>query len=635
MRKFVIAVMSLFNIMASATDYYVSSSGSDRNKGTTPGSAWQTIEKVNSVFPGLKPGDRVLFKRDNSFNGTLKIAASGAPDSPVTIGAFGTGKNPVLSGFVKISGWKNEGNGIYSKVISVESAPGIITIDDNQYGMGRYPNNSYLTFESHSSNLSVTDEQLPAEPDWTGAEVVINKQNWLLGKYLITRHKGHTIEYKGEASGDKPEDDRGYFIQNDLRTLDTFGEWYFNKSENRLYIYFGNTDPEKKTVRIAAVNHLIYNRVKNFITIDGLSFEGSIRDAVKFEWCDDCIVRNCSVKFSGESGLDIRGKYNKIDSNDISWSNMAGIYVEGANSRITQNTIQNIGLFPGATLTGNVGEGIFAGGNNSFIEYNTIFNAGGMGIRVGLGWTTRIKNNYINTFLLVLNDGGGIYLDGKLDSTRIVEGNIIMNGMGKSVGEKPAACGIYLDEYTSNVIVKDNTVAMNPYGINLHRANSNMIVNNLAFGNKVQIAFHNTSFLPAIYGNTISNNIFFAVGKTDLVLFFRSITDDIPHFGKADNNYYARPADDNKSFYTFSPFTGKRYRTLAGWQSFTRQDAGSHISPVAITDTADIGFYYNYSKTSKTVPLEKQMIDIRGRKYSKNITLEPFTSVVLIKDPNP
>jgi parallel beta-helix repeat protein len=618
-----------------STDYYVSSSGNDRNRGTTPESPWQTIEKVNSVFPGLKPGDRILFRRDNFFNGTLKITTSGAPDSPITIGAFGSGKNPTINGFIKISGWKNEGNGIYSKVISVESAPTLVTIDENQSGMGRYPNNSYLTFESHSSNSSITDDQLAAYPDWTGAEVVINKQNWLLEKYLITRHKGNTIEYKGDTSGDKPEDDRGYFIQNDLRTLDTFGEWYFNKSENRIYMYFGNIDPEKKTVRIASVNHLIYNYVKNCITIEGLSFEGSIRDAVSLEWCDNCIVRNCIVKFSGQSGLDIRGKNNKIDSNDISWSNMAGIYVEGANSRITQNSIHNTGLFAGATLNGNVGEGIFAGGNNSFIEYNTINNTGGMGIRVGLGWITKIKNNYINTYLLVLNDGGGIYLDGNLDSTRIVEGNIILNGNGKNTGSSPAACGIYLDEYTSNVIVKDNTIAMNPYGINLHRANSNVIVNNLSFGNKVQIAFHNTSFLPTIYGNTISNNIFFSVGKTDLILFFRSITDDIPHFGKAGNNYYARPSDDDKTFYTFSPLTGKKYRTLAGWQSFTRQDASSRKSPVVITDTADISFYYNDSKTSKTVTLTKQMIDIKGKKYSKNLMLEPFTSVVLLKDPNP
>lgn len=635
MKKFIIAVLWFLNIIASATDYYVSSSGNDRNKGTTPESSWQTIAKVNTVFPGLKPGDRILFRRDNSFDGTLNIAASGAADAPLTIGAFGTGKNPVISGFRKIAGWKNEGNGIYSKVISVESAPSVVTVDENQSGMGRYPNNSYLTFESHSSNSSITDEQLSNDSDWTGAEVVINEQNWHLEKYLITRHVGNTIEYKGDASGDKPEDDRGYFIQNDLRTLDTFGEWYFNKSENRIYMYFGNLDPEKKNVRIASVNHLIYNHIKNFITIDGLSFEGSIKDAVRFEWCDNCIVRNCIVKFSGQSGLDIRGKNNKMDSNDISWSNMSGIYVEGANSRITQNSIHNTGLFPGASMDGNVGDGIFAGGNNSFIEYNTIINVGGMGIRVGLGWSTKIKNNYINTFLLVLNDGGGIYLDGKLDSIRTVEGNIIMNGNGKNTGSSPAACGIYLDEYTSNVIVKDNTVAMNPYGINLHRANSNVIVNNLAFGNKVQIAFHNTSFLPTIYGNTINYNIFFSAGKTDLTLFFRSITDDIPHFGKADNNYYARPSDDNKTFYTFSPLTGKRYRTLEGWQAFSRQDASSHKSPLSITDTTDISFFYNDSKTSRTVPLTRQMIDLKGGKYSKNITLEPFTSIVLFKDPNP
>jgi parallel beta-helix repeat protein len=633
MRDFLIAVLSFLNIIASATDYYVSSSGSDKNAGATASSSWQSISRVNSVFPNLKPGDRILFRRDDSFTGALKVSAAGSPGSPITIGAFGKGKNPVISGFIKISGWKNEGNGIYSKVISPESAPSLITIDDKQYGMGRFPNNSYLMYESHKANSSITDDQLTDNPDWTGAEVVINKQNWVLRKYLITRHTAITIEYNGDSSEDKPEDDRGYFIQNDLRTLDTFGEWYFNKQESKFYMFFGNIDPGKKTVRIASVNHLFYNYVHKCITLDGLSFEGSIQDAVNYEWADDGIVRNCTVKFSGQSGLDIKGKNNKIDANDISWCNMAGIYTEGANTIITQNSVQNIGLIPGSTLTGQISAGIFAGGENSIIKYNSVINVGGMGIRAGSGWITTIKNNFINNFLLELNDGGGIYIDGNLDKTRIVEGNLILNGKGNKVGENPAACGIYLDEFSSNVLVKDNTVAFNPYGINLHKANSNTIINNLSFGNKVQIALHNTDFLPTIYRNKINYNIFFATANSSLMMFFNSKTDDIPHFGEADNNYYVWMAENDKVFYTFSPFTWKKYRSLTGWQSFTHQDANSHKSILSVNDTSSIDFYYNASQTSRIVSLAKKMIDVKGKVYSGNVILEPYTSIVLMADP--
>ncbi len=81
------------SIIASATDYYVSSSGSDSANGLSSSTPWQTISKVNSVFSSLSPGDRILFKRGDVFYGSLKLSRSGSSGSPITIGAFGTGKS--------------------------------------------------------------------------------------------------------------------------------------------------------------------------------------------------------------------------------------------------------------------------------------------------------------------------------------------------------------------------------------------------------------------------------------------------------------------------------------------------------------------------------------------------------------
>jgi parallel beta-helix repeat protein len=632
MRNLLMAALLSVSIISSATDYYVSNSGNDKNTGATSAMPWLSIAKVNSIFSALKPGDRVLFRRGDTFFGTLKISASGLPGAPITVGAFGNGKNPIITGFIKLTEWVNEGKGIYSKSVTSESATSLVIIDTIQFAMGRHPNSSYLIYESHKANLSITDKQLTNSPNWTGAEVVINKQNWLLENYLITNHYGNTIEYKNNGSDDKPDDNRGYFIQNDLKTLDTYGEWYFNPSAGKLYIFFGNINPETKTVRVASVNYLIYNPAKNNITIDGLSLEGSIKDAVCLAWSNECIIKNCSVKFSGQSGLDIRGTNNMIFNNNISWCNKAGIFVEGPNSRIIQNSLQYIGIIPGSALIDNISEGIFVGGENSLIQFNSINNVGRMGIRVGSGWMTQVKNNFINNFLLTLNDGGGIYIDGKLERPRIVEGNIILNGKGNSVGSSPAACGIYLDEYSCNVLVKDNTVAYNSYGINLHKANSNTIINNLTFGNKVQIALHNTDFLPTIYGNKINNNIFVSSENSSLAIFFNSKTDDIRFFGKADDNYYVIPADNDKLFYTFSPFTGKRFRTFSDWQAFSHQDANSHNSLIPATDTAKFDFLYNPSEVPRIIPLSKPMIDIKGIKYNSTITLAAYTSIVLLPD---
>jgi hypothetical protein len=85
--------------LASATDYYISSSGNDKSDGLSSLTAWQTISKLNSVVSEFKPGDRILFKRGDIFHGSINIKCSGSENMPIVFGAYGTGPNPVISGF--------------------------------------------------------------------------------------------------------------------------------------------------------------------------------------------------------------------------------------------------------------------------------------------------------------------------------------------------------------------------------------------------------------------------------------------------------------------------------------------------------------------------------------------------------
>src|SRR5215203_5387190 len=49
--------------------YYVNNNGSDSASGTSTGSAWKTISRVNSQV--LKAGDKVLFAGGQTFSGGL------------------------------------------------------------------------------------------------------------------------------------------------------------------------------------------------------------------------------------------------------------------------------------------------------------------------------------------------------------------------------------------------------------------------------------------------------------------------------------------------------------------------------------------------------------------------------------
>ena len=73
-------------------------SGADTNGGTTESSPLQTITAVNAL--PLKPGDRVLFKRGETFAGKLAPTRAGKPSNQkaITYGAYGSGDKPVING---------------------------------------------------------------------------------------------------------------------------------------------------------------------------------------------------------------------------------------------------------------------------------------------------------------------------------------------------------------------------------------------------------------------------------------------------------------------------------------------------------------------------------------------------------
>ena len=69
--------------------YYISNSGDDNNSGTSPGEAWKTINKVNHI--DFEPGDKILFKGGETFNGTIVLNGDdfGNSGSKIHVGSYG------------------------------------------------------------------------------------------------------------------------------------------------------------------------------------------------------------------------------------------------------------------------------------------------------------------------------------------------------------------------------------------------------------------------------------------------------------------------------------------------------------------------------------------------------------------
>ena len=647
------------SIIASATDYYVSSSGNDLANGLSTSTPWKTITKVNSEFARLLPGDRILFNRGDIFAGTIVISRSGSSGNPITISAYGNGVTPVISGFTTISGWTNEGNGIYSKVVSVESAPNFVTIDGVNVPMGRYPDKDWLFIDSFVSNISLADAALPPYPDWDGAEVVIRKNHWIIDRNKITSHSGTTINYTS-ASGYSPSAGYGYFIQNDLETLTSFGEWFYGGG--KFYMYFGAVDPATKVVKVSSLNKVANIHGKDYITLKNLTFEGANLSAIFISSSSYVTVQECNILYSGNCAID--GGYNsgklseglKILNNTINEVQNYAIFLEKEfyAAAISGNTINNVGLIPGMSGSGDgQNMAIRLYGSNHIIEYNKLTNLGFNGIDFA-GNNIKVRSNLINNWALIKDDSGGIYtssLGVNYWTGTEITNNIILNGIGApggAIANDERVQGIYCDQHNRDILIQGNTVFNCGMGIYIKNSHEMKIYDNLLYANRENQfhANHTTEYSNSPLRNIdIQRNIMISKDPDVKVVHFNTYINeaDIRQFGTANYNYYARPVNDDNpnnrtlratvNWYPVSSNEG--YRSVTEWSVWTGQDLNSSKSKVSITDPGKIRFEYNASTTNKVVSLDGSYIDVKGSKYSGSITLLPYTSAVLMVDPNP
>src|SRR5882672_4202184 len=121
MKKLIAVVLLTLSFAANATTYYFSASGNDANNGTSTSTPWKTLSKFNSVFASKSPGDNFLFKRGDVFYGKITISRSGSSTAPITIGAYGTGAMPVITGLTTVSAWKSLGSNIWESTNAVSS----------------------------------------------------------------------------------------------------------------------------------------------------------------------------------------------------------------------------------------------------------------------------------------------------------------------------------------------------------------------------------------------------------------------------------------------------------------------------------------------------------------------------------
>jgi parallel beta-helix repeat protein len=632
-------------IPSKGNTYYFSSTNGDDSRtavqarqATTP---WRSLSKLNQIFGQLQPGDSVLFKRGDIFYGVVVAGQSGVAGSPIVLAAYGQGKDPVISGFSKLSGWVSGGNGIWQAPCQgCGLRVNMVTIGDTVQAMGRYPNSGYLRIQSHTGTTAITDDHLAGGPDWTGAEVVIRKNRFTIDKIPIVSQQGNTLTYK-KGTYYAPIDKFGYFIQNDIRTLDQPGEWYYDPKLQKMNVYFGASGP---TARVSATSAdtLVSILNRQFLVFEGLEFQGANNDAFFLSGSANITIDRCRIYFSGVDGIKLVNSSNVTMSNlVVDHSNDNGIDLIGTGNLVTDCRVSHTGTIPGTSIEGHAFVGIQIDGTNNTVQRNTIDTTGYVGVFFWHSNLTTVKNNSIDYFCFVMDDGGGIYTwSGDIDSARkrdagIIDGNIVLNGITSPGGTDSAhagiAIGIYLDENTSGVAVSNNTVAHCTMGIFLQDAHEVTVKGNTLYDNGTQIQVRHPLATGVLKNNEISNNTAVAVRNDETLLGFSSaLPADVTSFADVHDNHYLRTSGGGPFFIVEVRQDNKNVQTrgqLSDWQTKYGKDTRSdHQALPAVA----VRFEYNAGKVAKTVTLDRSYKDPGGKVYQGQVMLAPYTSVILV-----
>lgn len=606
-----LAFLSLLEVQG-VTYYFSATSGNDSRtaaQAANPNTPWRSIEKLNSIMGTLSPGDSVLFKRGETFYGTIHLTVSGTTNSKIYFGAFGTGAEPVISGATKVTNWKNVGNGVYEATHSnfTSDAVNVLVMDGVNQEMGRYPNSDadqkgYLYFEDFVGNNAIIDNEWRGGTNWVGAEVVVRKNAWITDRMKVTSVSGNRITFDASTSSTYGlRRDWGYFLQNHRNTLDKLGEWYYDTNARRIYVFFGSQAPANFDIQVATRNSIITSNGRaNNIVFEALHLFAANRNIVSLSSANNFTFSNLKISYAGMTAIDMLGAANpKILGTTILNSNQNSIFLRAADgAEIRNSTIIGTYLFPGMGQNGdNTGMAISSPNHNNIIENNKILNSGYIGIRFG-GNNSVVRHNLIDTYGLTKNDGGAIYAytgDANTEfHNRKVLNNVILNGEGlregtniRSLMFRPQIEGIYMDDNSAGVEIAHNIVYnVASKGIFLHNARRIHIHSNLVYNTGTHLFFGNDNLGAAIVENVIENNVFVGKDKEEMNLNFHSIANDIKAMGRFSNNIYANPFSDNYRISTSVNMGGNSGATtlydLDTWRKAYNTDHGSTNHPFDI-----------------------------------------------------
>ncbi len=381
--------------------FYISPSGNDKNDGRTPGTAWQTLLRVDTGT--FQPGDHILLQGGQTFNGIIYLAGNsqGTAANPIMITSYGTG-NATINPGTSVGLLAYDMAGIEVSNLKFAGAAGN-TKDGVQF-YSNLPGNTTLN-HIRISNVEISG--------FGSAGISIFGVNGTSGynDIRITNVSSHDNLYAGMWVGGHLAPTFAGYSNSDLYIGNC---QFYNNTGTTDFVTDSGFGIYLDSVNGAVIeNNVVYNNGQNTISLGGpmgiIAMESNNIVVQKNE------VHHIHTSGSDGGGIDFDGgvtnsviQYNYIHDNDGSGINLGQntpVRIQFSNNTVRYNISQNDGRksisWAGIIMAGPT--------RNSQIYNNTIYatvNALGIYAALGISGSTTNIDIRNNVFMTAGGTGG-------------------------------------------------------------------------------------------------------------------------------------------------------------------------------------------------------------------------------------
>ena len=476
--------------------------GSDTYTGTRD-RPYRTLARV--AMEPMMPGESINFRCGSVWRETLVLTNSNLSDGTrlQPYGDCATNPRPVITGGQSFNGGWSVNGSMWVRDVPAGTPKisrllmGFTALRTAQWPNVGAPPASAAGGSANALVVAAADAATLAGRDLGDASLMVRTHTWHVEerRLVATGISGQSLPITVPATY-LLQAGVTYVLRDKAWMLDAPGEFFHDTQANKLYVIppsaDAGRDPNSLVMEGAVRGLALDMRDRRHLVIQGLALRMTRGDGLRMTNTPDALISD--IEATDHAGAGVRlAQWNSmpdgargptLQNSFVSGNGEFGVdarYTPFA--RIANNRVMDIGM---ADYTGNVDSGV-ASGPGGVVENNSFDNIGFSAIRFSALQGGNVADNEIRNYCQRLSDCGAIYTwTGTPNHPQaggvVVQRNRIHPAQAVTTGSVPwghdGLFGIYIDDYSNGVTVRDNFVHGTQVSVFVHNAGYVTVQNN-------------------------------------------------------------------------------------------------------------------------------------------------------------